>query len=96
MSMENVKKFYELAEKDMDLVQKLASLDNEMSLEASDLANLKDIVNEKIIPLAKEKGLDFTAEEMVEFANFVGINPKKYFGKHADAVKTDKMFAGNY
>ncbi|MBQ4556060.1 MAG: Ldh family oxidoreductase [Clostridia bacterium] len=37
-----------------------------------------------------------TLREMVEFANFVGINPKKYFGKHADAVKTDKMFAGNY
>lgn len=69
MSRENVKKFYELAEKDVDLVQKLASLDSEMSLEASDLANLKDIVNEKIIPLAKEKGLDFTAEEMVDFAN---------------------------
>ncbi|MBE6678959.1 MAG: Ldh family oxidoreductase [Ruminococcaceae bacterium] len=37
-----------------------------------------------------------TLREMVEFANFVGINPKKYFGEHADAVKTDKMFAGNY
>ncbi|MBQ4150612.1 MAG: Ldh family oxidoreductase [Clostridia bacterium] len=37
-----------------------------------------------------------TLREMVEFANFVGINPKKYFGKYADAVKTDKMFAGNY
>ena len=69
MSMENVKKFYELAEIDKEFAQKLARLDSEMSLEASDLANLKDIVNEKIIPLAKEKGLDFTAEEMVEFAN---------------------------
>ena len=73
MSRENVKKFYELAEKDVDLAQKLARLDNEMSLEASDLAHLKDIVNEKIIPLAKSKGLDFTAEEMVDFAN------EKYF-----------------
>lgn len=69
MSRENVKKFYELAETDKDFAQKLASLDSEMALEASDLANLKDIVNEKIIPLAKEKGLEFTAEEMVEFAN---------------------------
>lgn len=69
MSMENVKKFYELAEIDKEFAQKLARLDSEMSLEASDLANLKDIVNEKIIPLAKGKGLDFTAEEMVEFAN---------------------------
>ena len=69
MSMENVKKFYELAEIDKEFAQKLARLDSEMSLEASDLANLKDIVNEKIIPLAKEKGLDFTAEEMVDFAN---------------------------
>ena len=37
-----------------------------------------------------------TLREMVEFANFVGINPKKYFGKHVDAVKSDKMFSGNY
>ncbi len=69
MSRESVKKFYELAETDKEFAQKLASLDSEMSLEASDLANLKAIVNEKIIPLAKEKGLDFTAEEMVDFAN---------------------------
>ena len=69
MSRENVKKFYELAENDMELAQKLASLDSEMALEASDLANLKAIVKEKIIPLANEKGLDFTADEMVDFAN---------------------------
>ena len=69
MSRENVKKFYELAENDMELAQKLASLDSEMALEASDLANLKAIVKEKIIPLANEKGLEFTAEEMVNFAN---------------------------
>ena len=69
MSRENVKKFYELAEIDKEFAQKLARLDSEMSLEASDLANLKDIVNEKIIPLAKKKGLEFTAEEMVDFAN---------------------------
>ncbi len=37
-----------------------------------------------------------TLREMIDFANFVGINPKKYFGKHVDAVKTDKMFSGNY
>ncbi len=37
-----------------------------------------------------------TLREMVEFANFVGINPKKYFGKAVDAVKSDKMFSGNY
>ena len=69
MSRENVKKFYELAQIDKDLVQKLVGLDSETKLESSDLANLKEIVNEKIIPLAKEKGLTFTADEMINFAN---------------------------
>ena len=36
-----------------------------------------------------------TLREMIEFANFVGIDPKKYFGEHAD-ISSDKMFAGNY
>ena len=36
-----------------------------------------------------------TLREMIEFANFVGIDPKKYFGEHAN-IASDKMFSGNY
>ncbi len=37
-----------------------------------------------------------TLREMVEFANFVGINPKKYFGDAVDKITDSKMFSGNY
>ena len=36
-----------------------------------------------------------TLREMIEFANFVGIDPKKYFGEHAN-IASNKMFSGNY
>ena len=36
-----------------------------------------------------------TLREMIEFAKFVGIDPKKYFGEHA-AADDSKMFSGNY
>ncbi|MBQ5389675.1 MAG: Ldh family oxidoreductase [Clostridia bacterium] len=37
-----------------------------------------------------------TLREMVEFANFVGINPKKYFGDAVNKISDSKMFSGNY
>lgn len=37
-----------------------------------------------------------TLREMVEFANFVGINPRKYFGDAVDKISDSKMFSGNY
>ncbi len=37
-----------------------------------------------------------TLREMVEFAKFVGINPKKYFGDAMKKITDSKMFSGNY
>ena len=36
-----------------------------------------------------------TLREMIDFAKFVGINPKKYFGEHAN-ISNSEMFSGNY
>ncbi len=36
-----------------------------------------------------------TLREMIDFAKFVGINPKKYFGEHAE-LGGSEMFSGNY
>ena len=69
MSRENVKKFYELVANDKELAKSLNDLDKEVQLKTSDFAKLKDIVEEKIIPLAKKKGLDFSADELIEYAN---------------------------
>ena len=69
MSRENVKKFYELVANDNELAKSLNALDKEVQIKASDFAKLKDIAKEKIIPLAKKRGLDFSADELLEYAN---------------------------
>lgn len=69
MSRENVKKFYELVANDNELGKSLNALDKEVQIKTSDFAKLKDIVEEKIIPLAKKRGLDFSADELLEYAN---------------------------
>lgn len=69
MSRENVKKFYELVQEDAVLAQELERLNSEIQLETSDFARLKEIVSENILPLAQARGLDFTADELLEHAN---------------------------
>ena len=69
MSRENVKKFYDMIKEDTVLSDSLNSLNEKIKLETSDFARLKEIVNENIIPLAKERGLDFTADELLDYAN---------------------------
>lgn len=69
MSRENVKKFYELVQEDAVLAQELERLNSEIQLETSDFARLKEIVSENILPLAQERGLEFSADELLEHAN---------------------------
>ena len=69
MSRENVKKFYDLVASDRELAKSLNGLDKEVQLKTSDFAKLKDLVEEKIIPLAKKRNLEFSADELIEYAN---------------------------
>ena len=53
----------------IELAKSLNALDKEVQIKTSDFAKLKDIAKEKIIPLAKKRGLDFSADELLEYAN---------------------------
>ncbi len=69
MSMENVKKFYELALKDEELKRELKRINERITVKQSDFVGIRKLVEEEILPLAKKRGLDFTADEIVSFAN---------------------------
>ncbi len=67
MSMENVKKFYEMLKANEGLTQEVTKLKEE--LVNGDKKFLKDgyVINKKIIPLAQKYGLDFTEEEFASY-----------------------------
>ncbi len=69
MSRENVKKFYDLVENDASLKKELEGLDEKIKVSQTDLNNLRGLVEKEIIPVAKKRGLDFTAEELLTYAN---------------------------
>ena len=69
MSRENVKKFYDLVENDASLKKELEGLDEKIKVSQTDLNNLRGLVKKEIIPVAKKRGLDFTAEELLTYAN---------------------------
>ena len=67
MSMENVKKFYEMLKANEGLTQEVTKLKEE--LVNGDKKFLKDgyVINKRIIPLAQKYGLDFTEEEFASY-----------------------------
>lgn len=69
MSREDVKKFYDLVEKDMSLAKELEDLNEKIKVNQTDFNKLRSLVEKEIIPIAKRKNLDFNAEELLTYAN---------------------------
>lgn len=70
MSMENVKKFLELVKTDEGLARKVVELKDNLQKSAN-LGSEVEILAEKVLPLAKAHGIEFTAEEFLAYANSV-------------------------
>lgn len=70
MSTENVKQFLELVKTDEGLARKVVELKDSLQ-DGSHLKDEKEILAEKVLPLAKAHGLEFTAEEFLAYANSV-------------------------
>ena len=70
MSMENVKEFLALVKTDEGLARKVVELKDSLQ-DGSHLKDEKEILAEKVLPLAKAHGLDFTADEFLAYANSV-------------------------
>jgi hypothetical protein len=67
MSRENVKKFYETVTEDDGLRLRLSELFNQYQGQEIDEAKRAVLVEELVLPVAAEKGLPFTLEELKEY-----------------------------
>ena len=67
MALEAVKAFYEEVAKNGALQKKIAAADAAYN---GDTEDKKAAVEAIVLPIAKEAGFDFTAEEMVEYTDF--------------------------
>lgn len=68
MSIENVGKFYVSVSKDAKLTETLEKINEKMKQKNLAPEEFDNLVNSKIIPLAKERGFDFTADELVAYS----------------------------
>lgn len=66
--MENVKKFLELVKTDEELARKVVELKDSLQ-DGANLGSEVEILAEKVLPLAKAHGIEFTAEEFLAYAN---------------------------
>ena len=64
MAIENVRAFYEALENDTELQAKVNAADEAYTGDADDKAAAAAAI---ILPIAKEAGFDFTAEELISF-----------------------------
>lgn len=69
MPMENVKKFMELVKAEESLAKRMVALKDGLQEGEFAFKNDKEFVEKKILPLAKEYGIEFSVEDFVEFTN---------------------------
>lgn len=67
MSMENVKKFMELVQTEESLAKRMVALKDGLQEGEFAFKDDKEFVEKKILPLAKEYGIEFSVEDFVEF-----------------------------
>lgn len=67
MSMENVKKFYQAVATDESLRVRLSALNKQYDGEALDEEKKAALVEKLVLPIAAEKGLDFTMEDLRQY-----------------------------
>lgn len=67
MSRENVKKFMELAKAEESLAKRMVALKDGLREGEFNFKNDKEFVEKKVLPLAKEYGIEFSVEDFVEF-----------------------------
>ena len=67
MSRENVKKFMELVKAEESLAKRMVALKDGLQEGEFNFKNDKEFVEKKILPLAKEYGIEFSVEDFVEF-----------------------------
>ena len=65
MAKQDVLKFFEHVQKDVQLQDKISDLQKEAN--GKDSSEVNKIVEDKLIPLAKQSGYNFTFEEYKEF-----------------------------
>lgn len=68
MAIENVKKFFELVKSDEELAREIAKIKDEIQ-NKGETVDYEQIISKKVIPLAKEHGLDFTMEDFLKYTN---------------------------
>ena len=66
MSRENVGKFFELVKTEEKLARKVVELNED--LRVGKISDEENIIEDQILPLAKDYGLAFTAEEFLEYS----------------------------
>lgn len=68
MSMENVRKFLEMVKTDEKLARKVVELKDRIKADVK-LGEEKEILAEKVVPLARDCNLEFTVDDFIAFAN---------------------------
>ena len=69
MSVKNVKEFLNKAESNKILGQKLERVKDELQSTDTNHKNYNNIINTKIIPLAKDFGFDFTVKDFLDYVD---------------------------
>ena len=67
MSVENVRKFYDALSQDKEMQQKFIELSRKYKSETVNEAKVDSIVEQDIMPLAKEMGYDFALDDLKAF-----------------------------
>lgn len=70
MSVENVQKFFELVKSNEDLAQEIEKIKNEAQNKAGTV-DYEKIISENVIPMAKERGLEFTLEDFLTYSSSI-------------------------